>query len=458
MTSLSSLRRLFFNNNDLSPYSESKGATQNSVKTYVDTTVATLSGTLDSGSEQEIVYDAITVATYGEDYPLLQTTGGHMGVRQGRHVWEQFDTNYNNCKVRLYTGGDGVGMSGDIYEGGPFADKTALYSWINNLLPNSGGSVEGHARIEIFDTISDVPQIQKVYGYNNLYCGCAGSGRSRANTVKTADQGGSFLWDMFTALTTHYRDEEGLINNVTSGATLQSENPLNRRVFWLPSNKKNIYGLPIPNSANISLNSTLPLPARRWWNENSNTSREQNATTDVTDHGILSHCYITYYNSSSTWVLRDKAAFWAAREDNLGNSNCSTIVVYLVKNVNNSDEFGFYIKPLGVDRIMFEWIDTGLYYIEAIATNEDRQPWLRRVTLSDDMQPRDFFGDRTVARRDGILFGDWINHMRTVGWLKPRRYKFRLRRKSDNKVGPLTSASLVPVIKTRGARVKWLVR
>jgi len=459
MTSLASLRRLFFNNDDLSPYSENKGATQNSIKAYVDTAVSVLSGTLGTGSNQEVVYDAITIATYGEDYPLEQTTGNRMGARQGRHVWENFDTDYNHCKVRLYTGGDGPNMdSGNIYEGGPFTDIAALYSWANNLIPNNGSSIIGHTRIEVYDIVSDVPQIQKVYGYNNLYCACAGSGNSRTGNVKTASEGGSFLWDMFTALTTYFRDEEGLINNITTGATLQAENPLNRRVFWLPSNKKNIYALPITDNSSIKLSSSLPIPPRRWWNENSNTSRDQNNTTDVTGHTILSKCYITYYNASDTWILRNNYDFWLARDDNLGNSDSSTIVVYIVKNYNNANEFGFYIKPLGVDRIMFEWIDTNLYNIEALAMNSDRQPWLKRVVLANDIQPRDFFGDRTIARRDGILFNDSINSMRTAGSLKPRYYKFRLRRKSDNKVGPLTSASLVPVIRTRGARVKWIVK
>jgi len=453
--SLEELISIFVDEDDLSSVSRVKAPTQGSVKSYVDNCLTAVSGIMiNSIVEQEVVYDAFMVSDFGESYPLSQTTGRNSSYHFAPFVWDNWSTSYSKCKVRLYTNGDSADFNGTIFEGSNFDTINDLYTWINAVVPNNGSEVTGYTRLEVYDETSNVPQLQKIYGYNNLFNGLCGSRNSLKSSTKTADIDCDFLFSMMEDIISYFVNTGNLGNTVTS-ATIQSEAADNNKLMWMPANKRNLFGLPRVGQ-NIHLSSTVPLDNRKWWNDTTLSSRSQ-ASGDADNHPIINRCYVTYNNVNNTWVIRHYSEFFAAREDNLGMSNTSTVVVYLVQHVSANDDYAFFVKPLGIDRVLVDWFDTSKYRLEVVATNSNRQPRIKPVPLANDIINRDTVGDRSVLKRDDWMFDDGLNIMRTVMSVKPRKYKFRLRRLSDNKVGPLTSASIVPVMKTTSARVKWIV-
>lgn len=456
--SLEELISIFIDEDDLNSESRAKAPTQGSVKSYVDNCLITVSGiVIESVVHQEVVYDAFIVASYEEDYPIDQNTGNNSAARYAPFLWNNWDTSYSDCKVRLFTNGNGMDFNGPIFTGEKFATRADLYTWINSVIPNDGSVTSGYARLEVYDEISNVPQLQKIYGYNNLFNAFCGSRNSRKSSTKTAIAGDDYLYDIFEDLTTHFNNEGDLSNTVTSVA-IQAEALDNKRLFWIPTTKRNLFGLPQIGQP-IRLSSQVPVDKRKWWNDTTGVSRDQNTGSDEDAHPTAALCYVTYNNSSDTWVVRGRNEFFLAREDNLGKSNTSTVVVYLVKHSSSNGDYAFFVKPLGIDRVLVDWFDTNKYQVEVVATNSDRQPRIKPVPLANDVSMgRDAVGDRTTLKRSDWMFDDGLNIMRTVMSVKPRSYKFRLRRLSDNKIGPLTSATIVPVMKTTAAKIKWIVK
>ena len=449
MSSLSDFFRIKLFNTVEEPISEKHGLTEYGVKNYVDAMVANVSGTGGGGTTEEINYDAITIARWGEDYPLTQTRGDAQAVRQGRYLWDNWDAHYSKCNVRLTVNGQ-YWYAGSTYEAGPFATKDTLYTWVNSVIPNNGSSVIGHARIEIYDELGDVPALQKVYGYNNLFAAFAGAGNQKRGAVKTAVEGGNWLWDMFTALTTYFKDEEGLLDNVTTGATIQADNPNNRKIFWLPASKRNLYGLPKVGNY-ITLSDTVPADFRKWWNETTVASVNQ-VTGDAGGHVIAGRVFVVMNSAQSWQVLNydDSDIDW------FGGTQ-SIVEIYLIKHYADDGRFAFFAKPVGIDTVLVDWFDQDTYRLEAIAFNKDRQPNLRHVSTSQSTGRSDFYGDRTVVLKNGWLFDDSKSLMSNTGFVIPRKVGFRLRRLSDNKVGPLTTARIKPIVNTTGAKMKWIV-
>lgn len=449
MSSLSDFYRIKLFNVVAEPISEQHGLTEYGVKEYVDAMVASVSGTGGGGATEEINYDAITIARWGDDYPISQNRGSTMGSRQGRYLWETWDANYSKCKVRLTVGGQ-YWEGGITHEGGPFATKNTLYVWINSLIPNNGSSVIGHARIEVYDEMGDVPALQKIYGYNNLFAAFAGAGNQKRSLTKTAIEGGNWLWDMFTALTTYFKDEEGLLDNITTGATIMADNSNNKKIYWLPANRRNLYGLPKVGNA-ISLSETIPTDFRKWWNETTVNSANQ-VPGDSGGHTIAGRVFLVMYPNQS-WSVEN---YGSSTIDWFGGTQ-EIVEIYLIKHFANDGRFAFFVKPVGIDVALVDWFDQETYSLEAVGFNKDRQMRLKNITTYADTGRSDFYGDRTVVPKGGWVFYDSISLMSNTGFVVPRKIKFRLRRLSDNKVGPLTTASIKPILNTTGAKMKWIV-
>jgi len=451
MSSFSQFKLKLYNIVD-TPYSEKDGITEYGIKNYVDTSIASISGSL---NYQTIYYDTFTVGKSGDSYPLTNdenSTGKRMSDRQGMDIWDNWNLCYSKCKVKLTVGGI-LYTGGDTYIGGPFENKDSLYIWINSLVPNDGLNISGHARIEIFDEIGDVPQLQKVYGYNNFFYGFAGCGNSRKSSTKTAMYGRSWLWDMFTDLTTHFVNATGALIAPISGNTIESENDNNKKIYWLPANKRNLYGLPVIGHP-IRLAETVPLDFRKWWNENTSISVDQ-IEADAGGHDLVERAVVAMHYDTQTWEIMEINSV----QDNYWTDNIDVdlVNVYLVKHSSLDGRFAFYVKPIGIGHILVDWFDQNKYRLEVIGFNKDKQPRLKPIITQQSSYESDFFGDRTVIPKSSWAFGDGLNQTRNCGSVLPRKVKFRLRRLTDNKVGPLTSATVKLIRHTIGARSKWVV-
>jgi len=137
----------------------------------------------------------------------------------------------------------------------------------------------------------------------------------------------------------------------------------------------------------------------------------------------------------------------------------SACAVYQVKGSRVSDNnFGLYLKPLGIDAVYTNFFDLEKYELEAVFTNDNRQGFFRKVDKSDIL--------RQSAIRDMTMIGKgaWLASPFTATGIwrdgtksKPWKVQFRLREKETQKVGSLTKWSIVDDRSGR-APIKFIVR
>ncbi len=398
-------------------------------------------------SDSELLYDVITIAKNGDIYPITPSARGVAEAgRHGRHVWDTWDANYSKCSVKLKVGGSFYTFT-NTYIGGPFANKTDLFIWINNNLPNSAGFVIGHAKIEIFDYISsEIPSISKVYGYNYLFCSLAGRGLHKSGSVKTGIEGSSVWLDIFEDLTDNWR-QEGILPHTVTSAMLTSDSVNNLKLFWLPANKRNLYGLPKINGQ-ISLSDIIPSDYRKWWNFNTDISRNQ-VIGDAYQHNLVALTYIIGYNDTSYEINNNP-------KDRFYTDNNAICCAYLVQHANNTDDYAIYIKPNGISSIIVDWFDLDTYRLEVIAFNKDKQYWIKPINILKSQEDQDFYGNRSMVNKSWLIM-DNLHAQKNAGFVTPRSYKFRLRNLSTNKIGSLSKGCIKPVLNKTGSQMKWIV-
>ena len=451
MSSLSQFNKLkLFNVVDKENLSTVHGYTQYAISQYIASETTT-SGSSSAGTKV-VPYDAFTVAAPPDVYPLQQDTGRNMSARYARHVWDNWDTVYDKCKVQL------ICETGDEYEAGPFATKDALYVWLNTVVPNDGVDITHTSLLRVYDEIAgDVPVIQKMYGVNTLYSNLVGARNTRSSAIKTASAG-PYMWlDVFEDLTEYYVNS-GDISSVVTRADLEADN-LNytgegigsNKLFWVGANKRNLYGLPKENST-VELNVSVPPDYRKFWNITTTSSVDQ-STSDAGSYTLLSPCYMAYVESTKSWEIKDPSSPTDVKYFYDYSEDIPTVIIYLIKHRNDANKFAFYVKPVGINTIYVDYYDATKYRLEAVGFNKDRQVRIKNVPIID----QDLYGDRTRVEKPGWIISDNNSKTSNVGAVLPKSIKFRLRRLSDNKVGGYSLGTIKPVVRTRGAYVKWLV-
>ena len=434
--------RLFWADNTLL---DKRYYTHTEVNNMINNIDSTSSGSI---SEKEILYDSFLIAYSMNNYPITQDVGSRYSARQARHVWDEWDTNYNQCKVRMIGQTNGI-----ISTGGPFNNKTDLYNWINSVIPNNGSQVTDNVHIQIYDIISgDVPGIQKVYGINSLYLRIVGSRNGKKSSIRTAfltkDNAGV---KNIIMLLSEYFTNEAILPFPISSAQYDANGENSKRVLWISGNKRNIYGLPRVNDY-ITLSNTIPPDPRHWWDFDNISSTVQN-TLDAGGHLIQSMCYLVDYGG--TYECVSKAQITSHM---YSYTDIPIVAVYLIKHASNPDAWAFYMKPVGINTVYVDWFDQNLYRLESVGFNKDRQIRLKYCPCQVGQVYNDFIGDRTQVKKDTWIFNDNLSHMTNTGFVTPRKIKFRLRRLSDGKLGPLSHATIKPILRTRNAYLKWMVQ
>ena len=416
-----------------------------------DTT--TTSGT---SVNKQILYDSFVVANEGEPYPITVSSLTSTTCRQANYVWQTWESVFTYSKVKL------VCNNGAEYIGGPFTTREALVSWINSVVPNSGGTLSVTALLKVYDEVSyDIPVLQKMYGINTLYASLVGGKNIRSSSTKTGFYGGSMWLDIFVDLATHYKDL-GLIGDYVTKSDLESDNSNfsgdpdgigTNKIFWIGANKRNLYGIPKEDSM-VNLSSSVPADYRKFWDTDAGGVSIDQTSSDEGGYTLIRPAYVVFDESDNTWSIVDTHSTILSFQYAFDSDDKPTVIVYLIKHFNDGSKFAFYVKPIGINTVYVDYFDTSKYRLEAVGFAKNSQP-LVKVCSGNIVQ--DFYGDTSRINKSNWFFPVNISATKNAGTVLPRKVKFRLRRLSDGKVGNYSSGTITPIIKTRGSLLKWMI-
>jgi len=409
-----------------------------------------------SSPDIEICYDTWCVAFANESYPVSESTSASFISRHAPDIARNWE-HYTRCLARL-TASDGT----TIESTHGFADHGELISWVNSVIPNSGGYVlNGPYTVTFFDRVNgDVPQLQKVYGVNELYASVFRPFKYRASVRKTAiDSHNSELCKEIIVQGSSHFYSRGKIPCAISSSDYETIGYQMQKMLWCGANKRNLYGLPLIGTRIYFEHGVSNSDPRFWWDCSSKSLVQVDLSSN--SHPFEDFAYVRYVPGSPgnvSIVGREDA--WTVAQYVYGQP-VSIGVLYLVKCTGDSNRFAFYLKPLGIDRVYVDYFDTSKYRLEAVSLWKNHQPLVRVISVPTDIQHQDQINDFSLVSKTQWLSthgSNGITKFTSLGSFIPPKVKFRLRRLSDNKVGPLTRAGVTPEIRTRNSLIKWVVK
>ncbi len=402
---------------------------------------------------KEFTHDRFIVGFELDSYPLTTSRGYSYSARNARHIWNNWDTHYSKCRVRLECDTTRQTFTSPITG---FATKTELYTWINSVVPNNGSQITENVALTIFDDeVGDIPSIQKIRGCNMTYIGLTSSKKWRKSETRTAsatrDSAGT---RELIIEASQFFVNKGLISEPITTTQYNSGGDNSKRVIWFSGRKNNLFGLPKIGS-NITLPDQVTLDNRCWWDMSTDAPVSQ-VVTDTGGHILQDFCYVCRTFQGNIEAVRSDSI--DMRSKLFQQSDESIIVVYLVRNSVDSNKYALFAKPLGIDLVYVDWFDQTKYRLEAIGSTKERQSQLRYLPCSTGTRNSDLIGDRSAVYKSTWMWNDMTpSQVNNAGFLKPRSIRFRLRRLSDNRVGSLSKASIKPVFRTTNALFKWMV-
>lgn len=314
-----------------------------------------------------------------------------------------------------------------------FANKTALVSWVNNNLSNNGSAFTESGYFEVFDKFDDdIPQLENVNGTNTLFHSIKSSSykaKRKAMVTGVWVGGRTFLASVFNTI--HGTSFTATTLN-TSG---QAE------VVWFPGHYYN-YNKPLhylsnnytTNITKIGYNST-----RKCYNTTSTSFETVSSATDE-DWEVMKHYGVTYDGTTFRYYdLSINSAKNNYKGDVLrGYEYC---IVYGLQSKTNTNKKSIFVKPVGINSIIIDYIDFSKYELEVMANNGHglgKYNIIKLITSAPYSQ--DLGGWRTK-----LLFNDLLPVMKKsyTTFNDSIEIFLRLRDKTTKKVGKLSSFKII---------------
>lgn len=397
----------------------------------------------------KMVYD--TLVNPSNNYP---TSGNYLfsaNTRYCHSIVNEFEK-YSNCRWELNNHTTGVITNELSFDS---LDDIATY-WNQNI-PNNGSKFTQEVTFRPYDVVDyEIPVIDKLYGVNRLYSGFKGKFNNKSgapNCMHMSNNwsaGRDILIEMFNQ---QFPGLSGLLES----SDFEGSDSVARRMFWLSSTYKNQYGLPKPGTE-IYLDSSSIALERAIANENwegPQVMTEVHTPSTYTLQNPL--CLIfkgdktgevnSYSINQSHWVARELCAV----------NDTSGLIFYRAINTTQAEgdrNFGIYIKPLGIDTVYINYVDTTKYDVEAVFFNRERQKCIINNVTSL------LFNSNQRIDVSGLPKGAWIvpsGFTGGKGWNRAFQTYFRLRSKESGRVSALSRSRIVPFLGHGLAAVKWMV-
>ena len=340
-----------------------------------------------------------------------------------------------------------------------FISIQQIVDWANTNLAHDENYLTETFRVSIYeDSDGKIPTLERGYGYNRAYAASVGS-----KNYRKAIHCGMAKWTaMVDVLFASWQEMNPSGTHLSFSKAREWYDKEGMSAVWCGKNDTRRYNLPNCKGA---WESKIPITSsgqggRRIACEN--FEGINSVTPDVYRLGSVRIAICHSWGHPPSYSLydldkeADRASVRSVLTQDAASSACA---VYQVKGSRVSDNnFGLYLKPLGIDAVYTNFFDLEKYELEAVFTNDNRQGFFRKVDKSDIL--------RQSAIRDMTMIGKgaWLASPFTATGIwrdgtksKPWKVQFRLREKETQKVGSLTKWSIVDDRSGR-APIKFIVR
>ncbi len=375
--------------------------------------------------------------------------------KHANYVINQYSLYGERCRFEVEILPSGVKQTGLN-----FPTIESIYAWINANL--AVGSIPDEQFIEAalikpYDELdSSIPVLDKVRGFNRAFSAIKG-GKKYLKRIGTAINARE--WDYpetFMQMFRYAFPNTSWIQEFSNASLFSQEEY--KRTVWVCKNYKTLYGLPKPNdtmfvnteerlafdpitktpTSSIQSLFTLGNPVLMIW-EGPNKFDPKSFYYFRHQAELEIRNNIESQNPGSTqgWVnITDNSKVPARRL--LLKPHRSAVLIYPVTNANG--HVAIYVKPLGIDTIYTNWVDTSNYWIEAVFFGQDTTSYKFK-----DIPPNEIYRarreyDEMAFNAHNFIFDGVRPKLGSYhgGWNKPYKCYFRLRDKLSLRVGGLS--------------------
>lgn len=401
------------------------------------------------GYEKRIYYDSLIAGP--NTYPATEANVAGPNYRYAAFIMNNF-SQFTKCRWEM------INLTNpQRIDGITFSSLAELATFKNNNVPHGTSTFTDVVIFRPYDVVENsLPVIDKLYGMNKLYSAFRGagnykSGDSHAGNIKsTFYDGAQLLWNVFNE---YYPTLASLVT-VDSFRTGNS-----KFAVWLGSDSRKMYGLP-KEGARIEC---IPISDRYKANENWEGFYKINSNQYfflndprivVWEGGSSSGGTIDIYNPVN-FNERGQSTYQI-----VSRPNASAMMFYLALDNGPAGDrdFGIYGKPIGIDTVYINHVDTTKYDIEAVYVNRDTQKCVFRKIDPADITRSNMRTDQlAIPKSYWTVTNNFSLNYKAAGWFRPHDVYFRIRDKSTNKISKSSRAKIRALYGHGLAPVKWMV-
>lgn len=401
------------------------------------------------GYEKRIYYDSVIAGP--NIYPATESNIAGPNYRYAAFIMNNF-SQFTKCRWEM------INLTNpQRIDGITFSSLAELVTFKNNNVPHGTSTFTDVVIFRPYDVVENsLPVIDKLYGMNKLYSALKGagnykSGRSHAGNMRSNfTKGGEIMWMMFD-------EYYPTLSSLVTADSFRTGN--DKYGIWLCSDNRKMYGLP-KEGARIEC---VPRSGRYRANENWEgfygfSSNQyfylENPRILVWEGSSKSNGQIDIYNPIN-FNERGNAIYQI-----VSRPDASALMFYLaIENGPAGDrDFGIYCKPVGIDTVYINHVDTSKYDIEAVYVNRDTQKCVFRVINPADVNRANTRTDQlAIPKSYWTVTNNFSLNYKAAGWFRPHDVYFRIRDKSTNKISKTSRAKIRALYGHGLAPVKWMV-
>lgn len=404
-----------------------------------------------SGSTR-IYYDTLPIVPL--NYPLSSEV---------MNMWERYAPKWTSFAGNLSKVSMAVRLNdGTIYDNLSFATWDVFKWWIDQNVPHPGGSFQEFS-VDLYDNVdTQIPKLSRMYGQNRLFSLFAGRRRYRTAHCGTncVDPGMNYL-----LLKMFHSQHPWSVNWLDyNGWMTQSW----ARVVW--SNRKDLrrYGITPVGHSDTAMYTIYPSGGSRHYVCENFEGVHPVIPTFENQPCVLENTKLFVYHGSwpipqptTAFGIYDvySSEYERRRARALISSDGSSLLFSRVRlPFNGENNWAMYVKPVGIDTVYLNYLDTTKYSLEAVYVNKTRQIEFSDITSL--ILRQDAISDSTQIPKGAWARSPFMhpNIYEKNSSVQPYMVRFRLRDRATNKVGELSQSCIRPGKEHRFVPLTWITK
>jgi len=321
------------------------------------------------------------------------------------------------------------------YDNLTFSDANEYGKWKDRNVKEDSGFFIENVDLRVYDIVDEtIPTFSRMWGYNTMYMSMKGRRRYKFGT-DTFYYGKGYI----NLLAAMWNEAHSGLGGFTAADF--NEMDKHRNLFWTTSNYSRLYSMPKSDNAESIIGPySTSISGRHVYSAAGGLEQVPN------DWFSINKVYFAFEDSYESFNIKVGTAHSNTkkiRERVLNGHQGKGVAFYSLYSRTDSSKKAILVKPMGVNVIWLDWFDTSLYDLEVVYFSTDKQ----QIDFAT-IDPSEFW--RSSPKNGvGIFQETFLKDIKFPGsTFRSAKYNtvpdiyFRLRDKSNNRVGRLSRAKI----------------